>query len=129
MFDNIGKKIKILSKTISICMMILFIICGFFYIIIIPEQWYVGLLIIILGCLFSWIGSFFIYGFGELVENSAIIAGKQKLDTNNKESEFEKLEEERNDVALENECPCCFHNIKPTDKECGYCGTKLNNKS
>lgn len=29
-----------------------------------------------MGSLFSWIGSFLSYGFGELVENSAIIAGK-----------------------------------------------------
>lgn len=35
-----------------------------------------GLLIIALGSLLSWVSSFVLYGFGELVSNSAIIAGK-----------------------------------------------------
>ena len=38
----------------------------------------VGILIFIVGSLVSWIGSFFTYGFGELVENSAKIAEKME---------------------------------------------------
>ncbi|MBR6737561.1 MAG: hypothetical protein IKL82_04265 [Clostridia bacterium] len=26
----------------------------------------------------------------------------------------------------ENECPCCFHEIKEGDKECSYCGHVLD---
>ena len=37
-----------------------------------------GILIFIVGSLLSWIGSFFTYGFGELVENSAKIAEKME---------------------------------------------------
>ena len=29
-----------------------------------------GIVIIIVGCLASWIGSFFTYGFGQLIENT-----------------------------------------------------------
>ena len=43
----------------------------------------VGILIFIVGSLLSWIGSFFTYGFGELVENSAKIAEKWKNNRKN----------------------------------------------
>lgn len=36
-----------------------------------------GLAVIIIGSLLSWVSSFVLYGFGELVVNSAIIAGKE----------------------------------------------------
>ena len=32
-----------------------------------------GVLTIIIGCLFSWIGSFFMYGFGRLIENTEVL--------------------------------------------------------
>ncbi len=33
-----------------------------------------GLAVMIVGSLVSWIGSFFAYGFGELIENTTVIA-------------------------------------------------------
>ena len=38
----------------------------------------VGLVVIIVGCLGSWIGSFFTYGFGELIEKTTEIAENTK---------------------------------------------------
>lgn len=40
-----------------------------------------GLAVIIIGSLLSWVSSFVLYGFGELVVNSAIIAGKRADDS------------------------------------------------
>ena len=37
-----------------------------------------GLLTIVLGSLLSWIGSFFTYGFGQLIENTDDIRSKMK---------------------------------------------------
>ena len=33
-----------------------------------------GFAVLIVGSLVSWIGSFFVYGFGELIENTTVIA-------------------------------------------------------
>lgn len=30
----------------------------------------IGIVVIVFGCLMSWIGSFFAYGFGQLIENT-----------------------------------------------------------
>ncbi len=41
----------------------------------------VGTAIVFIGPLLSWISSFVLYGFGELVENSAIAADKNETNT------------------------------------------------
>lgn len=127
MFNNIGSKIKKLTTFVAVFLMIIFTIIGAIYMYRFSDEWYIGLLIIIIGSLFSWLGSFVLYGFGELVENSAIIAGKQELNqpqiTENKhENNEEQLD---NNIPKKNECPICFHKIKKTDKECEYCGHTL----
>lgn len=38
----------------------------------------IGILTMVLGSLLSWVSSFVLYGFGEIVENSALIAGKKE---------------------------------------------------
>lgn len=84
MFTNIGGKIKTLAKILAWIGIICCCLTGFIMIVVgIAASDYssgafigCGFLIAIVGSLFSWIGAFFSYGFGELVENSAIIAGK-----------------------------------------------------
>jgi hypothetical protein len=79
MFDNIGKKIKILAKVITII--------GFVISSVIPTILFIygiinidlliiqtGAEILFWGCLFSWIGSFTLYGFGELIDKTTEIA-------------------------------------------------------
>jgi len=78
MFKNIGSKIKKLSKFIAICGIIISIFIG---IIIFTDEngdYIRGAIIVGLGILFSWIGAFVLYGFGELVEYSSIIASQYK---------------------------------------------------
>lgn len=38
----------------------------------------IGLIVLIVGSLLSWASSFIIYGFGQLIENTDIIAGRNK---------------------------------------------------
>ena len=101
MFDNIGKKIKGLAKTICIIQMILFVIIG---VVLMSsgvsdsdDEYYgyyghpgygyaeeqstsseggeiAGLLVIIIGPLAAWASSFILYGFGELVDKTCEIA-------------------------------------------------------
>ena len=81
MFDNIGSKIMKLAKVLCWIGIILSVISG---IIIIAggannsraygynsgPSVLTGILTIVFGCLASWIGSFFTYGFGQLIENT-----------------------------------------------------------
>ena len=80
MYSNIGEKIKTLAKVLAIIFSILCIIIGIVIIIIGAVMnsnagrgnpgagmiW-LGIGYMFLGPLFSWIYSFFMYGFGELI--------------------------------------------------------------
>jgi len=86
MWDNISEKIKILAKVIAWLGIISSVIGG---IILISQgvkinhnSWngsggglfiLSGIGTLIVGPILSWIGSFFMYGFGELIENSEAI--------------------------------------------------------
>ena len=76
MFHNIGGKIKALAKICTWIGIVSSILFGSFVIFEsgFDETFFMGLLIIILGPLSSWIGSFLLYGFGQLIENSDKIA-------------------------------------------------------
>jgi hypothetical protein len=80
MFDNIGEKIKMLAKVVCCIGIVASIIIGVVAAIGADDIGIViCLLIVILGGLLSWVGSFVLYGFGELVQNSAIIAVNSKI--------------------------------------------------
>ncbi len=74
MYSNIGGKIKVLAKIICIIGIIVSVISGLGIIIVSSISYnpglsvFGGLLVIVLGVLFSWLSTFFIYGFGELIE-------------------------------------------------------------
>ncbi|MBQ6672275.1 MAG: hypothetical protein IKR80_03925 [Spirochaetales bacterium] len=95
MFNNIGGKIKGLAKFMCWLGIILSVIIGVIMIIAAASSRsytfdsygekitlstggsiVAGILIIVFGSLASWIGSFFMYGFGELVENSKKVADR-----------------------------------------------------
>ena len=76
MFDNIGRKIKILATVVCLIGIIISVIGGI--IIMTEESLLYGFLVAILGSLFCWIASFFAYGFGQLVENSDILVQQNK---------------------------------------------------
>ena len=82
MFSNIGGKIKGLATFLTIFGFVVF--GGIALITLLAsfaggeEAIVVGLIasffIAVIGCLASWLGSFLLYGFGELIENSKKIA-------------------------------------------------------
>ena len=91
MFQNIGPKLKNVAKilcwigiVISVCIAIYFIVAG----VQLNDDYYTrgsgnslittGILYLILGPLFSWLGSISMYGIGEAVENSKYV--REKLD-------------------------------------------------
>ena len=77
MFDNIGGKIQGLAKVICWIGIIASVIAGIVMIYDATSRYYtdtelvwLGIAVAIVGSLLSWVGSFVLYGFGELVENS-----------------------------------------------------------
>ena len=76
MFSNIGGKIKKLAIILCVLGMIGSVVYGI--ICFTNSNKYqdlklVGILILVGGCLVSWIISFFVYGYGELIERAASI--------------------------------------------------------
>ena len=68
MFDNIGGKLKGLAKVICWLGIIVTAISGL--LVMVNGNILEGILAIVVGCLFSWIGSWALYGFGQLIENT-----------------------------------------------------------
>ena len=67
MFDNIGRKIKGLAKIFAWTGIIGSAVVG---VCSAAATGIAGLLVAVIGALLSWAGSFVLYGFGQLVENS-----------------------------------------------------------
>ena len=80
MFKNIGGKIKGLAKVICYVGIAISVIAGIFMIGFGSSSYngdtmiVMGCVVMIMGSLVSWIDSFFAYGFGELIENTTVIA-------------------------------------------------------
>ena len=73
MFNDIGSKIKRLAEIVSVLGILASIILG-----IVGAKngfwnWGIGFLIMICGILISWLGCFFTYGFGDLIETENLI--------------------------------------------------------
>ena len=81
MFDNVGSKIKGLASFFCWGGIIASIIGGIILIGLDEDLLFAGFAVIVIGSLLSWVSSFVLYGFGELVANSAIIAGKRADDS------------------------------------------------
>lgn len=75
-FGNIARKIKIVALVTTILGIVGSVISGL--ILIFTGAFLIGLITAVVGALSTWIGSFVLYGFGELVENSSILAQSVK---------------------------------------------------
>ena len=79
MFSRIGKKIKIVANVLFYVLAAASVIGGFYVIFNFGavlgtgNAILLGILIALAGCLIAWICAFMLYGYGELVDNSAII--------------------------------------------------------
>ena len=70
MFDNIGAKIRGLAKVISVLGIFASIVIGLFTVVVADVA---GIIVIIVGMIASWCAGFFIYGFGQLIEDTQAI--------------------------------------------------------
>ena len=111
MFNHIGIKIKILATTVSIIGILLSIIGGIYIWVKFEEElFFIGLLIIFGGSLASWIGGFFAYGFGQLIENTDKIAENTEALlylTKNTPPEENHNDTSRSDDCFMGFCPYC----------------------
>ena len=70
MFSNIGSKIKGLAVFIT-CMGIISSVIGGIVLMVTDEELILpGILVMAVGSILSWVASFLLYGFGQLVDNS-----------------------------------------------------------
>ena len=72
MYENIGGKIKGLASVLFVVGLIGAIFAG--ALLLIDEQVALGLLTIIGGPIICWVSSWFLYGFGELIDKASEIA-------------------------------------------------------
>lgn len=107
MYSNIGNKIKTLAKIVCIIIAIVWIIVGFILIFdrySSPLVRLVGFLSIIIGPLLSWISSFLLYGYGELIEQNAEIEREiKRLTKREKEKEIREKKEKEEEREKEKE--------------------------
>ena len=77
MYSNIGTKIKRLAQVIAFLGIAIFVIMGIAVMASGEDNGFlIGLLTMVVGGVLSWIGSFFTYGFGQLIENTDRMAGR-----------------------------------------------------
>jgi hypothetical protein len=112
MFDNIGSKIKGLAQIVCWIGIIVSVIFGFA---LMDEVGFGGIVAIILGSLFSWVGSFCLYGFGELIEKTTEIAKNTRCSNTNHE-------DISNNNPKTQKCPHCGARYNIDDPQCPDCG-------
>lgn len=157
MFNNIGKKLKTLAEIVCTLGIVASILSAF----VIWGQnsrynstIFIGILVLVLGSLSSWIGSFFTYGFGELIENletlhadnlkiQSLLNSNQNFSEQKKENSTPyntietKQAEQSTPVVSTDEtyevestmgmivCPVCGKIQEDNKKTCWNCGAKF----
>ena len=131
MFDNIGSKIKSLAQVVTIIGVIASVVLG---IIFIANAGFVGLIVMLIGILLSWVSSFITYGFGQLIENSDEMVRLMKTDDI---KQIKKITYDAHKNILDNNanvsdealCPHCERKITipddATNAYCPWCNKKI----
>lgn len=101
MFDNIGGKIKSLAQVVCWIGIIASVICGFILIGTDEDLILLGLLIMVIGSLISWVSSFALYGFGQLIENTDELCEWTRKSGSNKKSKGEKAKSQKEETYTE----------------------------
>ncbi len=86
-YDNIGGKIKGWAKWIFAVEAIAAVIGGFVLMAQDEDMIFLGLLVVVVGPIVAWVSSWLLYGYGQLIENSDIIAEEY----NRKNEKHEKV--------------------------------------
>ncbi len=128
MFDNIGSKIKTVAATIAWLGIIGSIIIGIIIIAEANDSYYPsatetlsGWLVIIVGSLSSWVSSFTLYGFGQLIENTDIISAEfesiKRTASEYAANASDKTPPSSNDTASSANLDPCIGTCELCDKE------------
>jgi len=139
MFTNIGKKIKTLAKVITWVFIVFSVILG---ICMFSFNVPVGILFMVFGSVVAWVGSFILYGFGELIDTAQ--QQQRDLDTalygiNSIRNEIMDIRTQISPKKTKNAykpgelsgddkiyCTKCGRPNIPTMTYCSGCGSKLD---
>ena len=138
MFDNIGQKIKKLATVVCWLGIIASIVTGLIF--MAAGGFFIGFVIAVFGSVASWIGSFFTYGYGQLIENSDILVQKKRaIDKIKKDAIIKTQKYIIDDNVSESEqidtiCPYCSKKISFTKSayiekdflSCPYCDQPID---
>ena len=153
-FDNIGQKIKSLTKwSCWITILLIWIAAPIAFIVLVADNWtaelcWIPLVSAIVGPVIVWLSSWTMYAFGELVDNSTHkqnskktpvenLVKKQKQaykqDFDKKASNIVKTTPKNNDSEEDNyfdiECPNCGEPLSfvvgTTEAECPWCNFNI----
>ena len=102
MFDKVGGKIKVLAQVYAILGIVISLIVSVCMVVIFKNL-IISLGIAVGGFLFFWISSLFIYGFGQLIENSDEMVSLQ-VDAWGQREEYLLLELKKQGKITEEEC-------------------------
>lgn len=150
-YDNIGGKIKGLAKLIFAILAIAAVITGFVLMAQDEDMILIGLLVVVFGPIVAWVSSLFLYGYGQLIENSDIIAAeynrkneKHEKDVAKSNAKKEAQRREKAKVIIANpniaddeyidiNCPNCKEELSYTKEElqsgdviCPMCDTHIS---
>ena len=92
-YENIGDKIKGLAQMTFVVEAIAAVITGIALMASDEDLILYGLLVLIAGPIIAWVSSWLLYGYGQLIENSDIIAEEY----NRKNEKHEKVVEKNNE--------------------------------
>lgn len=128
MFDNIGRKIQTLAQVVCLLGIIASVIVAITMFVAANESYLMeetynilGFAFLIGGPLISWISSLMCYGFGELIENSSIIARNTSPSSHNKNNDStETISSFVGQRVHEWRCSKCGAIINKTP--CPWCG-------
>ncbi len=82
MFENVGGKLKVLAQVIFYIELIVIIFIGILLLGNGIETLWIAVLVIVVGGLLAWISSWFLYGFGEIVDKVGKIEENTRNQTN-----------------------------------------------
>lgn len=136
MYDNIGSKIKTVAKVVGFAGIGISILTGLLFLLVsFSEEKFsyfgIGILVALLGSLISWASTIALYGFGQIVENTDVIAKQSKRQTGDLQYYGDMINESISSTKYQE-----AHSDKPTNSKycthcekivtgnfCPYCGT------
>jgi hypothetical protein len=99
MYENIGMKIKNLSKLIFGLETALAIIIALIYLFGEGIAIFIGLLILIIGPIVAWLSSLVLYGFGELIDKTSEVAKNTRYFKKMLSSTEDDIEENKEKIS------------------------------